>query len=70
MSNGPGRQPRMQMIFRAHAWEGDPEVREPDKCLAWRWWDPHALPDNVVPYTRTAIAGIRAGRLYTEMGWT
>ncbi|MEW2402914.1 NUDIX domain-containing protein [Streptomyces sp. NPDC046862] len=69
MSNGPGRQPRMQMIFRARSWEGEPEVREPDKCLAWRWWDPRDLPDNVVPYTRTAIEGIRAGRLYTEMGW-
>ncbi|MFC7511230.1 hypothetical protein ACFQV4_13040 [Streptomyces thermocarboxydus] len=46
-----------------------PEVREPDKCLAWQWWDPDALPERVVPYTREAIAHVRAGRPYSEAGW-
>ncbi|MFE5757499.1 hypothetical protein ACFQ7M_19655 [Streptomyces massasporeus] len=25
--------------------------------------------DDLVPYTRVAIEGIRAGRLYSETGW-
>ncbi|MFF9296480.1 NUDIX domain-containing protein [Streptomyces sp. NPDC014764] len=66
---GPGRWPRLQLVFRARAWTGVPEVREPDKCLGWRWFDPAALPERVVPYTREAIAHVRAGRPYSEAGW-
>ncbi|MFF7187467.1 NUDIX domain-containing protein [Streptomyces sp. NPDC008222] len=65
----PGGRPRMQLVFRARRWEGTPELREPDKCLSWQWWRPDALPEPIVPYARAAIDGIRAGRLYTEMGW-
>ncbi|UNS99705.1 NUDIX domain-containing protein [Streptomyces tubbatahanensis] len=66
----PGDIPRVQIVFRARSWSGTPEVREPDKCTGWRFWDPDELPAQVVPYTRAAIEGIRSGRLYTEMGWT
>lgn len=66
----PGGQPRMQMVFRARRWSGVPELREPDKCTGWRWWPPNGLPAQTVPYTRAAIEGIRAGRRYTEMGWS
>lgn len=65
----PGGQPLMQLVFRARRWKGTPEVREPDKCLAWRWWEKHELPDQLVPYTRTAIAGITEGRTYSQLGW-
>ncbi|MFF5922552.1 NUDIX domain-containing protein [Streptomyces flavochromogenes] len=65
-----GRPPRIQLFFRARRWEGDPELREPDKCLAWQWWNPKDLPEPIVPYTRAAIEGVRAGRTYTETGWT
>ncbi|MFJ9411423.1 NUDIX domain-containing protein [Streptomyces sp. NPDC101393] len=68
--DAPGDTPRMQVVFRARSWSGTPEVREPDKCVGWRFWNPEDLPEQVVPYTRVAINGIRAGRLYTELGWT
>ncbi|MFF3255031.1 NUDIX domain-containing protein [Actinacidiphila glaucinigra] len=64
-----GGRPRMQLVFRVRRWQGEPVVREPDKCLSWRWWHPDALPERLVPYTRAAIEGIRAGRAYTESGW-
>ncbi|OPC76777.1 NUDIX hydrolase [Embleya scabrispora] len=67
--DAPGTGPRMQMVFRARRWTGTPEVLEPDKCLGWGWWHPHDLPDPTVDYTRTAIHAIKAGRLYTELGW-
>ncbi|MFD7883677.1 NUDIX domain-containing protein [Streptomyces bauhiniae] len=67
--HGPSARPRMQLVFRARRLGGTPWLREPDKCLAWRWWDPDALPDPLVPYARTAIDGIRAGRTYSELGW-
>ncbi|TXL87704.1 NUDIX domain-containing protein [Streptomyces sp. IB2014 016-6] len=64
-----GDQPRMGLFFRAHTWTGEPELREPDKCTQWKFWDPTALPERLVPYTRVVIEGIRAGRLYSETGW-
>ncbi|MEU5662095.1 NUDIX hydrolase [Streptomyces longwoodensis] len=67
--DAPGSQPLMQLVFRAHRWEGTPEVREPDKCLTWQWWPRHELPDRIVSYTRTAITAISEGRPYSEMGW-
>ncbi|MFF3543817.1 NUDIX domain-containing protein [Streptomyces platensis] len=66
----PGTPPRMQLVFRARRWTGTPEVLEPDRCVSWSWWRPEALPEPLVPYARAAIDGIRAGRLYTEWGWT
>ncbi|MEU9576102.1 NUDIX hydrolase [Streptomyces chilikensis] len=65
----PGGQPVLQLVFRAHRWKGVPEVREPDKCLAWKWWPRQELPDPIVPYAREAITGITQGRAYTELGW-
>ncbi|MEV8414007.1 NUDIX domain-containing protein [Streptomyces niveus] len=64
-----GDQPRMGLFFRARTWTGEPELREPDKCTQWMFWDPTALPELLVPYTRVVIDGIRAGRLYSETGW-
>ncbi|WP_435598461.1 NUDIX hydrolase [Streptomyces anulatus] len=67
--DAPGSMPLMQLVFRARRWEGTPEVREPDKCLMWRWWPQDELPDRLVSYTRTAITAIAEGRPYSEMGW-
>lgn len=67
--NRPGAQPRINLFFRARTWEGVPELREPDKCVAWQWWSAKDLPDPIVPYARTAIEGITAGRAYSELGW-
>jgi 8-oxo-dGTP diphosphatase len=68
--DAPGTQPRMQLVFRARRWNGTPAVLEPDKCLSWGWWHPHALPEPIVGYTRVAIDGIQAGRPYSEIGWS
>ncbi|UYQ65882.1 NUDIX hydrolase [Streptomyces peucetius] len=62
-------EPRIQLFFSASRWSGEPEVREPDKCTAWKWWPVDALPEPMVPYTRAAIAGTRSGISYTELGW-
>ncbi|WP_435260463.1 NUDIX domain-containing protein [Streptomyces sp. 1222.5] len=70
MREQPTDPPRVQLFFRALRWEGEPKLREPDKCVQWEWWNVKELPEPVVPYTRAAIEGIRAGRVYTELGWT
>ncbi|MFJ4465388.1 MULTISPECIES: NUDIX domain-containing protein [unclassified Streptomyces] len=62
-------EPRIQLFFRATRWSGEPEVREPDTCMAWQWWPLDGLPDPMVRYTRAAIDGILTGTAYTELGW-
>ncbi|MER6847672.1 NUDIX domain-containing protein [Streptomyces flaveolus] len=64
-----GDRPRMGLFFRARTWSGEPELREPDRCTQWKFWDPAALPDNLVSYTRVAIGKIQNGELYSETGW-
>lgn len=65
----PGAPPRMQLVFRARRWRGEPRLLEPDRCVSWAWWPLDALPEPIVPYARAALEGIRAGRAYTELGW-
>ncbi|TQJ47000.1 NUDIX domain-containing protein [Streptomyces sp. NBC_00080] len=67
--DSPGTQPRIQLVFRAERWRGEPRLLEPDKCLGWDWWPLDALPEPMVGYARATVAGIRAGRRYTELGW-
>ncbi|WP_414169152.1 NUDIX domain-containing protein [Streptoverticillium reticulum] len=64
-----GDRPRMGLFFRVRAWSGEPQLCEPDKCTEWRFWDPAALPDDLVDYTRVAIEKIQNGELYSETGW-
>ncbi|MEW2514722.1 NUDIX domain-containing protein [Streptomyces sp. NPDC046870] len=70
MRERPTDPPRVQLFFRARRWVGEPTLREPDKCVSWRWWNVKDLPESTVDYTRAAIEGIQAGRAYTELGWT
>ncbi|MFK4547302.1 8-oxo-dGTP pyrophosphatase MutT (NUDIX family) [Streptomyces tendae] len=65
----PWSPPRMGLFFRARTWSGEPVLREPDKCIQWKFWDPAALPGDLVPYTRLALAKIQNGELYSETGW-
>jgi 8-oxo-dGTP diphosphatase len=68
--DAPGARPRLQLVFQARRWAGEPRLLEPDKCVGWGWWPADALPENTVGYTRAAIEGIRHGRAYTELGWS
>ncbi|MGW4985125.1 hypothetical protein [Streptomyces mirabilis] len=62
--------PRVGLFFAPTHWEGEPLVREPESCTAWRWWPLDALPEPIVEYTRVALAAISRGALYTPMGWS
>ncbi|WP_037914311.1 NUDIX hydrolase [Actinacidiphila yeochonensis] len=64
-----GSRPRLQFFFAPTRWSGTPRVLEPDRCTAWRFWPRDALPGDLVPYTRAALACIAAGEPYSETGW-
>ncbi len=57
------------VFFRVSRWEGDPEIRESDKCDALDWFDINELPDNLTPNTRMALIAMRAGTTYVEYGF-
>jgi|GEM_PF-552358 len=51
---------RVAFFFTVRRWVGDPENREPDKCSGLRWFPLAALPDQLIPYCRTALECITA----------
>ncbi|CAM5275485.1 NUDIX domain-containing protein (plasmid) [Streptomyces viridifaciens] len=60
---------RVQTFFMVHAWAGQISNAEPHKCAGWEWHPYDRLPDQLVDYTRAALGAIRAGVLYSELGW-
>lgn len=60
---------RLSFFFGASRWQGTPVNREPHKCSALDWFAADALPPNMVPYVRHALAMINEGRVDSEFGW-
>lgn len=48
---------RLDFFFRAVCWDGEPTVREPDRCGGLRWDSPQQLPQDTVPFVRDALSG-------------
>jgi 8-oxo-dGTP diphosphatase len=65
-SSGGGR---VAFFFTARRWAGEPENREPDKCSGLRWFSLAALPAQLIPYCRTALARIAADHRFSTFGW-
>jgi 8-oxo-dGTP diphosphatase len=57
---------RIDLFFSAMRWQGEPEIREPEKCSELLWVALDALPRNVVPYVRAALEHHRQDRFYAE----
>lgn len=57
---------RIDVFFAATTWQGEPTVREPEKCSELRWVSLNALPENVVPYVRAAINHYLHNQPYAE----
>lgn len=54
--------------FAAAGGDGEPSIREPDKCDRLDWFPAAGLPDELVPYVRTAL-GAGSGPWILELGW-
>lgn len=45
---------------------GEPEVREPKKCLKWRWFGLNNLPEKMLEGTELIIINYETGKIYGE----
>lgn len=57
---------RIDLFFATTRWQGEPEIREPDKCSELRWAVLDALPATMVPYVRAALDHYRQHHAYAE----
>ncbi|MBW8087039.1 MULTISPECIES: NUDIX hydrolase [Streptomyces] len=61
---------RLGLFFEATQWTGEPENREPAKCLALRWFPVHDLPEDIIEYPAAGLHGYLQGATsFTEHGW-
>lgn len=60
---------RVDVFFIARQWQGEPQNKEPNKCDDLSWFELDNLPDNIIPYIRQAIEGIKNSVYYSEHGW-
>jgi 8-oxo-dGTP diphosphatase len=61
---------RLGFFLRAERWSGRPVNREPHKCDHLASFALDQLPANTIPYIRSAVGHVLAGRPYSEFGWT
>ena len=57
---------RADYFFAAKNWEGEPENREPHKCVEIRWFPKNELPANIIPHIKLALKSIERGIAFSE----
>ncbi|MET9216305.1 MULTISPECIES: NUDIX hydrolase [Actinomycetes] len=60
---------RVQLFFTVRRWGGEVANREPGKCSELRWFDPAALPGEIVEYCAVGVRAALSGRVFSELGW-
>jgi 8-oxo-dGTP diphosphatase len=62
---------RIGFFFEATCWDGEPDNREPDKCLDLRWFAVHDLPEDIIEYPAAGLDSyLHDAGTFTEHGWT
>ncbi len=59
----------VDVFFVAEKWVGEIKNMEIDKCDNLEWFDLEDLPENIVPFVKSAIENISKGNFYSEFGW-
>ncbi|MDQ6833944.1 MAG: NUDIX domain-containing protein [Chloroflexota bacterium] len=60
---------RIDFFLAASRWTGMIRNMEPEKCDTLTWFPRDALPENIIPYVRRALANERQGRWFDTYGW-
>jgi 8-oxo-dGTP diphosphatase len=59
----------MDFFFIAEKWDGEPTIKEPDKCNDMSWFPLSSLPKNTLPYVKNVIENYKDGIPFIESGW-
>ncbi|MBI4090092.1 MAG: NUDIX domain-containing protein [Candidatus Kerfeldbacteria bacterium] len=54
----------VSVAFLCTDYEGEPEVREPDKIVEWQWFEPTELPSPMYFPSKRVIENFLAKRVY------
>jgi 8-oxo-dGTP diphosphatase len=65
----PGGPEYLDFVFTVDSWRGEVSIGEPAKCTELVWADRDDLPADVVPYIRTTLDALRAGKRLLLIGW-
>lgn len=60
---------RIGFYFTTDRWDGEIKNTEPNKCDGLSWFPLNQLPENTIPYIKTAIDCYLKGEKYCEFGW-
>lgn len=60
---------RIGFYFATTHWQGEIKNMEPQKCDHLSWFPLDQIPENAIPYIKTAIACCQSGQKYCEFGW-
>ena len=55
--------------FEALRYEGEPEIKEPEKCDALEWFNLDDLPEDMIPERRQALLKPQDRPFYQEVGF-
>lgn len=61
---------RADYFFEVQKWEGEIQNPEPDKCDGLHWFALSALPENIIPYIKSALTHYASGHVYSEFDET
>lgn len=58
---------RIAFFFKAKEWKGNLINMEPEKCDDLKWFKINELPENTIPYIRSAITFYLNNTIYSEL---
>jgi 8-oxo-dGTP diphosphatase len=59
----------IDFFFVTKRWEGEPIIKEPNKCDDMSWFPLNKLPVNLLPYIKGALKNYQKGVAFFEYGW-
>ena len=62
-------QERIDFFMAADTWNGEPLICETNKCDDLSWHVLSQLPDNMIPYVKSAMEHISRNEFYSEFDW-
>lgn len=62
-------QERIDFFMTVKEWVGIPYNCEKNKCDELSWYALNKLPENIIPYVKSALEQIKIAKFYSEFGW-